>query len=35
MEKRYQDYCAANGKVSKDEFIGVLLADGGEAAVGR
>ena len=35
MEKRYQDYCAAHGKVSKDEFIGVLLADGGEAAVGR
>ena len=28
MEKRYQEYCAAHGKVSKDEFIGVLLASG-------
>lgn len=28
MEKRYQDYCASHGKVSKDEFIGILLAAG-------
>jgi hypothetical protein len=35
MEKRYQEYCVAHGKVSKDEFIGVLLAEGGEAAAGR
>jgi hypothetical protein len=28
MEKRYQEYCAAHGKVSKDEFIGVLLSTG-------
>ncbi len=28
MEKRYQEYCAAHGKVSKDEFIGTLLAAG-------
>ena len=25
MEKKYQEYCAAHGKVSKDEFIGILL----------
>ena len=35
LEKRYHDYCAANGKVSKDEFIGVLLSAGTEIAVGR
>lgn len=29
MEQKYQDYCAANGKVTKDEFIGLLL-DGGK-----
>ena len=28
MEKRYQEYCVAHGKVSKDEFIGVLLSSG-------
>jgi hypothetical protein len=33
MEKRYQEYCAAHGKVSKDEFIGILLAAGDETKV--
>ncbi|MGK5086518.1 hypothetical protein WDW86_03075 [Bdellovibrionota bacterium FG-2] len=28
MEKRFQEYCAEHGKVSKDEFIGVLLSSG-------
>ena len=28
MEKRYQDYCAEHGRVSKDEFIGILLSAG-------
>lgn len=28
LEQRYQDYCAAHGKVTKDEFIGTLLAAG-------
>ena len=35
MEKRYQEYCAAHGKVSKDEFIGVLLAGDNEAKARR
>lgn len=30
MEKKYQEYCAAHGKVSKDEFIGILLAGGND-----
>lgn len=25
LELRYQEYCAAHGKVSKDEFLGTLL----------
>lgn len=25
MEKRYLDYCAEHGKVSRDEYIGILL----------
>ena len=33
MEKRYQEYCTTHGKVSKDEFIGVLLS-GGQGANG-
>lgn len=28
LDQKYQEYCAANGKVSKDEFIGVLLLGG-------
>ncbi len=28
LEKRYQEYCVAHGKVSKDEYIGVLLLTG-------
>jgi|GEM_PF-2767348 len=28
MELKYKEYCAANGKISKDEFIGLLLAAG-------
>jgi hypothetical protein len=35
LEKRYQDYCAVNGKVSKDEFLGVLLQAGAATAVER
>ncbi|MGK5087918.1 hypothetical protein WDW86_10200 [Bdellovibrionota bacterium FG-2] len=30
LEMRYQEYCAKNGKVSKDEFYGVLLSAGTE-----
>jgi len=25
LEKRYSDFCARNGRISKDEFIGILL----------
>lgn len=25
LEKKYQEYCASHGKVSKDEFLGLLL----------
>lgn len=28
LEQRYREYCSANGRVSKDEFIGVLLVNG-------
>ena len=28
MELKYKEYCTANGKISKDEFIGILLATG-------
>jgi len=28
MELKYKEYCAAHGKVSKDEFIGILLSHG-------
>lgn len=31
MEKRFLDYCAEHGKVSRDEYIGVLLGQGGVA----
>lgn len=31
MEKRYVDYCSEQGKVSRDEFIGILLGHGGVA----
>jgi hypothetical protein len=27
FEKRYREYCAQNGKISKDEFLGTLLGD--------
>lgn len=30
MEQRYLDYCAEHGKVSHDEFIGILLSRPGE-----
>jgi hypothetical protein len=33
LEQKYQEYCAKHGKVSKDEFLGVLLAGGQEATV--
>ena len=28
LEQKYQEYCSTKGKVSKDEFIGVLLSSG-------
>jgi len=28
IEKRFKDHCAEHGKVSKDEFLGLLLAAG-------
>jgi hypothetical protein len=28
LEKRYQEYCSQHGKITKDEFIGVLLSQG-------
>lgn len=28
LELKFQEYCSQNGKVSKDEFIGLLLAGG-------
>ena len=28
MELKYKEYCSKNGKISKDEFIGLLLASG-------
>ncbi len=31
LEQKYQEYCAQHGKVSKDEFLGVLLSGGQEA----
>jgi len=31
LEKRYSDFCARNGRISKDEFIGILLKTDMEA----
>ena len=28
MELKYKEYCTANGKISKDDFIGMLLSSG-------
>jgi hypothetical protein len=28
MELKYKEYCTAHGKVSKDEYIGILLSTG-------
>ena len=28
LEQKYQEYCSTKGKVTKDEFIGVLLSSG-------
>jgi hypothetical protein len=28
MELKYKEYCAAHGKVSKDDYIGILLSTG-------
>lgn len=28
LELKYQEYCSQNGKVTKDEFLGVLLSIG-------
>jgi hypothetical protein len=27
FDQKYRDYCTQNGKVSKDEYLGVLLGD--------
>ena len=32
LELRYQEYCVSNGKVSKDEFYGILLSAGNGAS---
>ena len=29
LEMKYQEFCRANGPVSKDEFLGKLMADNG------
>ena len=34
LEQRYLDYCAKNGKISKDEFIGILLGSGNNSCAG-
>ncbi len=31
LEKRYTEFCARNGRISKDEFIGILLKSDMEA----
>ncbi len=31
MELKYKEYCSKHGKISKDEFIGLLLASGQSA----
>jgi hypothetical protein len=29
LEQKYREYCSLNGKISKDEYLGVLLGKGG------
>lgn len=33
LKLRFQEYCDKNGKVSRDEFLGILLAGGREGTV--